>query len=155
MRLIALILGAPGATTAQGSANREADAVAILDYGFNNFTPRTIKLPLLDGPRLWFTDEEEYIYHAAEIRLPLPTGLDGIQVEADLPDAVAAPAQAGTTIGYRYLRDPKGELIGMFPLSQRKSLELVQGAGYTLEMLKAKIAWILGGDLPIRFIPVE
>jgi len=52
-RLVAVILGAPGKTEAEGSRNRAEAGAAILQWGFANFTTAKPAVPELKTVRVW------------------------------------------------------------------------------------------------------
>lgn len=52
-RLVAIVLGAPGETHAEGERNRARDAARLLDYGFDHFATVSLQLPQPEPVRVW------------------------------------------------------------------------------------------------------
>ena len=103
-RLVAVLLGGPGETSAEGSMLRTIDGVNLLSYGFYSFTNIKSITPELTSPRVWKGSNTciELKYSPIPV-LTLPAEKAAIlQTRADLPQNIIAPIKEG---------DPLGEII--------------------------------------------
>jgi D-alanyl-D-alanine carboxypeptidase (penicillin-binding protein 5/6) len=53
MRLIAVMLGVPGRSLADGARNRTEDSMALLTWGFRNFSTIQLDVPAVPPARVW------------------------------------------------------------------------------------------------------
>lgn len=110
-RMLAVVLGLQGATEAEGSDRREAEAAKLLTYGFNQFDTVQIAsageqvatLPVYKG-----AEREATVVLASDLWLTIPTG-QGSAVQrvpanddteaAGLPEHLVAPLAEGEVVG--------------------------------------------------------
>jgi serine-type D-Ala-D-Ala carboxypeptidase (penicillin-binding protein 5/6) len=100
-RLVAVVLGVPGHSLTDGARNRTDDTMALLNYGFRNFTTRSVEPP---------TVKPVFVWAAAERDLPVtaegPIRITARQDEQDrltctvlVHDPLVAPIARGQKIG--------------------------------------------------------
>lgn len=69
-RLVAVLLGVPGHSLAEGVRNRTEDSLALLSYGFQHYSTMTLDAPSLPPVRVWKGQEREIaMAPAAPVRL--------------------------------------------------------------------------------------
>jgi D-alanyl-D-alanine carboxypeptidase (penicillin-binding protein 5/6) len=101
MRLVAVILGAPGRNPAEGTANREQAGAALLRWGFQNFVTVTPPVPTIPPVRVWKGEGNEVTLEPeSPITLTVEHGQENaltttVQQEA----SVSAPVQKGQKLG--------------------------------------------------------
>ncbi len=59
MRLVAVLLGVPGKSLSDGARNRTGDSMALLTWGFRNFTTVDLDAPTLPAARVWKGEARE------------------------------------------------------------------------------------------------
>jgi D-alanyl-D-alanine carboxypeptidase (penicillin-binding protein 5/6) len=111
-RLLAVLLGAPGASAAEGGKVRGADGANLLEWGFANFRTIRPELVRLEPSRVWMGT-------ADRVDLVPTAGLE-FTAASDRALAVAwriertpglkAPIAAGQTLGSLVFSDERGEL---------------------------------------------
>jgi len=70
MRLIAVLLGVPGHSLAEGARNRTEDSLALLSYGFQHYSTIALDAPALPPVRVWKGQAREIaMAPAAPVRL--------------------------------------------------------------------------------------
>lgn len=154
-RLVAIVLGAPGASASQGSANREQDAAVLLDYGFSTFHSHDLVLPRVRPPEVWFGGSAAVIGQEQRVRLVLPAGPGEVSVESRLPGDLTAPIPRGSVVGAWQMRDAQGELMGELPVVIRNEIPFQDGIAGLAD--RARLFWrsAVGKPLPQRFIPAS
>ncbi len=100
-RLIAVVLGVEATSHQLGGLLREDVAATLLDYGFENFEPRTLAVPEVPPLRVWKGRAQRVAVSApAEIDVVVPsskaTELRGV---IDVVPEVTAPVAAGQPVG--------------------------------------------------------
>lgn len=108
MTLIATVMGAPT------KEDRMADATALLNYGFANFTPYTPDLSAALTPLPVKMGKAETVTVQAEEAPPVVVAkekLESVQTEIHLPDSVEAPVEAGQELGTAEIRDGENVLF--------------------------------------------
>ncbi len=100
-RLVAIVLGAPGETHAEGERNRARDAAQLLDYGFDHFTNITLELPSAEPVRVWKGGLQSVELEARgprELTIPV-TDLVHLRGELEQRQGVEAPVQTDQSLG--------------------------------------------------------
>lgn len=108
MTLIATVMGAPT------KEDRMADATALLNYGFANFTPYTPDLSEALAPLPVRMGKAETVAVQAEETPPVVVAkekVEGVKTEIRLPESVEAPVSAGQELGTAEIRDGDGVLL--------------------------------------------
>lgn len=100
-RLIAVVLGLPGANTRAGSEARNRAAAALLDWGFATFRPTALPQPALPSPRAWYTEADTLNLRPATSPVwPLSAAeRDRVGVRVEAPAEVQGPWRAGQIWG--------------------------------------------------------
>jgi D-alanyl-D-alanine carboxypeptidase (penicillin-binding protein 5/6) len=142
MRLIAVILGVPGADPAQGTARREADGKSLLAWGFANFQTVKPQLPETKPVRV-------YKGAAADVAL-VAKGAGALTVkkgqEASLTttvhqeSSVIAPVAKGTKLG-EVIFSADGQEVGRIDLVAAN--DVAQG-GFFRRIWDGFVLWIQG-----------
>lgn len=119
MTLIATVMGAPT------KEDRTADAAALLDYGFANFTAYTPDLSEALTPLDVRMGREKTVpLEAADTRpvvVPKESAAN-VTTEIDLPDALDAPVRAGSEVGEAVVRSGD-EVLLRIPLAAAQDVE--------------------------------
>ena len=117
MRLIAVLLGVPGRNLTDGARNRTADGVALLSYGFRNFSTVELDAPDLSPVRVWKGEDRFLVVSpAGPVRLTArPSELDKLTCSVVLNAPIVAPVIHGQTIG-ELVYSAGSEQIGSIPL---------------------------------------
>jgi len=100
LRLVAVLLGVPGATVGEGSQRRSEDGLALLSWGFRNFSTIAAAVPPLGAVRVWKGGVEEVALAApAGLRLTVrPSEAEHLVAEIESPAAIVAPVRRGQKI---------------------------------------------------------
>ncbi|TVQ40700.1 MAG: D-alanyl-D-alanine carboxypeptidase [Spirochaetaceae bacterium] len=104
-RLIAVLLGVPGETHAEGERNRARDATALLDYGFEHFRTVELALPPTESVRVWKGTQRRVglVSEGAEdgVRMLTVAARDVSQLTGELTQRheVEAPVVLGQQLG--------------------------------------------------------
>jgi len=117
MRLIAVLLGVPGRSLTDGARNRIADGLALLSYGFRNFSTVELDPPDLSPVRIW-KGEERFLVIAPSrpIRLTArQSELDRLTCSVVLDAPIVAPVIHGQEIG-ELVYSAGTEEVGRIPL---------------------------------------
>jgi D-alanyl-D-alanine carboxypeptidase (penicillin-binding protein 5/6) len=116
-RLIAVLLGVPGESLTDGARNRTADGVALLSYGFRNFSTVELDAPDLSPVRIWKGAERSLVASpAGPVRLTArPSELDKLTCSVVLDAPIVAPVMHGQVIG-ELVYTAGQEEIGRIPL---------------------------------------
>ncbi len=123
---------------AESIESRNADASALLDYGFANYT----LCPLTDGSELPQVTvelgEAESVGTVCDGGAVLLRTRDavGITRSVELPERVAAPVQAGDVLGKLVVSNSSGPLAEV-PLLASDSVERLGASGIMLQMLRS------------------
>ena len=145
MRLVAVLLGVPGRSLADGARNRAIDGMRLLSYGFGNFKTLEVEAPRLEPVRVWKGVARELaIAPAGPVRLTARDAeRENLSCSVVIPRAVVAPVARGQEVG-DLLYESEGEEVGRIRLV---AAEGVQSAGFL------RRAWdsILMGLSAIRF----
>lgn len=124
---------------AESIESRNADASALLDYGFANYT----LCPLTDGSELPQVTVE--LGEAESVGTVCDGGgavllrtrdVVGIARSVELPERVAAPVQAGDVLGKLVVSNSSGPLAEV-PLLASDSVERLGASGIMLQMLRS------------------
>ena len=124
---------------AESIESRNADASALLDYGFANYT----LCPLTDGSELPQVTVE--LGEAESVGTVCDGGgavllrtrdAVGITRSVELPERVAAPVQAGDVLGRLVVSNSSGPLAEV-PLLASDSVERLGASGIMLQMLRS------------------
>ncbi|HET6451638.1 MAG TPA: D-alanyl-D-alanine carboxypeptidase family protein [Spirochaetia bacterium] len=101
MRLIAVLLGVPGTSLADGARRRTADSVALLTYGFHSFSPVVLDLPSLPPVRVWKGGAPSVAVRAeGPVRLTLrPEERDQLTYMVLASTPLVAPVYKGQKVG--------------------------------------------------------
>jgi D-alanyl-D-alanine carboxypeptidase (penicillin-binding protein 5/6) len=137
-RLIAVVLGVEGESHLVGGRRREADAAALLDWGFSSFETTTLIVPAAEEITLWGAAARTVRPAGPpEVTVTVPAGRSGeivgtLQQERDL----WAPAAAGSAVGaVRYELD--GELLREVSLTLPENVD----EGGVVRRLFDRIRW--------------
>lgn len=100
-RLVAVLLGVKGRTSAEGSRLRTQAATKLLDFGFSTYPLRALPLPELPTVRVWFSEPGSLVPVATGPTVyPLSDAeASGISVRVDGPPEWAGPLPAGFVVG--------------------------------------------------------
>ena len=117
MRLIAVLLGVPGRNLTDGARNRTADGVALLSYGFRNFSTVEPDPPDLSAVRVWKGEERFLtVSPSGPVRLTATQNeLDKLACSVALNAPIVAPVIHGQTVG-ELVYTAGTEEIGRIPL---------------------------------------
>jgi serine-type D-Ala-D-Ala carboxypeptidase (penicillin-binding protein 5/6) len=137
-RLVAVVLGVEGESHLVGGRRREADAAALLDWGFSSFETTTLLVPPAGEITLWGADRRTVQPGGAtEVTVTVPAGRSGeivgtLQQERDL----WAPLRAGTAVGtVRY------ELDGVLLREVALTVPTTVDEGGMIRRLLDRIRW--------------
>ncbi len=127
MRLIAVLLGVPGGSLTDGARRRTDDSMALLTYGFRNFSALALDAPTLPPVRVWKGEAREVaVTPAVPVQLmisPEERAELAYTVLARVP--LVAPVYRGEKIGDLVYSAGQAE-VGRIPLL---AAEDVAGAG--------------------------
>lgn len=100
-RLIGVLLGVPGDTHVEGSAERARQAAALLDYGFEEFATVALGHPEPPPVPVWFGSAPEVTVRSDDHdTVAVPRGsLEMLEGELVLPREREAPVYAGERLG--------------------------------------------------------
>jgi D-alanyl-D-alanine carboxypeptidase (penicillin-binding protein 5/6) len=117
MRLIAVLLGVPGRSLTDGARNRTADGVALLSYGFRNFSTVELDAPDLSPVRIWKGEERSLVVSpSGPVRLTArQSELDRLTCSVVLDAPIVAPVIHGQEIG-ELVYSAGSDEIGRVPL---------------------------------------
>ncbi|MFW5828252.1 MAG: hypothetical protein ACOCU4_09170, partial [Alkalispirochaeta sp.] len=107
-RLIAVILGVPGATHSQGGARREDDAQELLEWGFARYENTTLEVPTANPITVWGGDRRSVVPSAdSSSVITIPRGrASAISGTIEQRVNVWAPLPENSTVGtIRYTLD--------------------------------------------------
>lgn len=101
MRLVAVILGAPGANEVEGSRNRAEAGRALLQYGFQNFVTVKPPMPAIKPVRVWKGSANEVALETEQpMLLTVARGLETkLTSTVHQEDTVTAPVTKGEKFG--------------------------------------------------------
>lgn len=99
-RLIAVLLGTPAVSHAQGGARRSQDATALLQWGFDAFTALEMTVPEVAAPRVWGGRTSSVaLERPLDIALTLPSeAVANLAGRVERVEHVWAPIAAGTVV---------------------------------------------------------
>lgn len=100
-RFVAILLGGPGSSTAEGSRIREEDGTALLDWGFQSFLTVRPQVKNLDPVRVWKGKKDLVtIRPAAEIALTLRRDeISALDWRVEREERAIAPIAEGQVLG--------------------------------------------------------
>lgn len=100
-RLVAVLLGVQGRTSAEGTRLRTEAAARLLDFGFSRYPLKALPLPAPKAVRLWFSEPGSVVPAAAGPTVyPLSEAeAPGVTVRQEGPGEFRGPAAAGTVLG--------------------------------------------------------
>lgn len=141
-RLVAVILGVPGANEAQGSRNREQAGIALLQWGFQNFA--TVKPPAPDVKpvRVWKGAVNEVKLETDRpLIITVQKGLEGkLTPTVQQEEQVIAPVRKGDKLG-TVVYAAEGQEIARFDLV---AAEDVQPGGFFKRIWDSIRLWVAG-----------
>ncbi|TCW62657.1 D-alanyl-D-alanine carboxypeptidase family protein [Treponema sp. J25] len=111
-RLLAVLLGGPGRTTAEGSAIREQDSRTLLEWGFSHFTTLFAHIEHLEPVRVWKGKVRSITPQVgASLAFTVPRErASGVHWELNYQEPLIAPLPQGTPIGRLRFFDATGTL---------------------------------------------
>ena len=115
-RLVGVVLGAQAPNVSLGSARREADAASLLDYGFHTFTLQELTIPESKPIRVWKSQERFFTIPEQRLLLPLPSGVQSVEIHRPLPTDLLMPVTQGIFMGYQVIHDQEGRELVRLPL---------------------------------------
>jgi serine-type D-Ala-D-Ala carboxypeptidase (penicillin-binding protein 5/6) len=123
-RLIAVLLGVPGRTPAEGFRRRAESGMALLTYGFRTFSTVTPDLPPLKPIRVWKgRGESVAVVPARAVQVTASRSeLDTLAYSVVTPATVVAPVEKGQKIG-QLVFSSAGEEVGRIDLLADGSVE--------------------------------
>jgi serine-type D-Ala-D-Ala carboxypeptidase (penicillin-binding protein 5/6) len=116
-RLIAVLLGVSGRSLEDGARNRLDDGMALLSYGFRNYTTLELDPPYLSPVRVWKGETRELpIMPATPVHLTVrPAEMDKLSYSIVLSTPLVAPLLRGQKVG-ELVYTSGSEVIGRIPL---------------------------------------
>ncbi|NCN04359.1 MAG: D-alanyl-D-alanine carboxypeptidase [Spirochaetales bacterium] len=148
-RLVGLVLGVQAPTPIEGSLIRQVDAQKLLDFGFQNFVPRTLTLPGSQEIRLWKGEQKSLFLEEQQVRLPLPINLSQIEIRRTLPSELQAPLTQGGILGYQEIANSQGVVLGTIPLRIPRSIGESRGIGLEWDRLVLFVREFFGIPQPL------
>ncbi len=142
MRLIAVLLGVPGANEAEGSRNRTDDAKTLLSWGFQNFVTTRPAVPEIPPVRVWKGEANEVaLAPEHEVVLTVERALEPkLTATVHQEPSVIAPVKKGDKLGELiYAADGK-EIARVALVAQ----EDVAQAGFFKRIWHAIWLWVTG-----------
>ena len=120
LSLVAVVMAAPT------KENRMADATALLNYGFANFTAYTPPADILTPipVKLGRADSVQPVMEGGTSFIVEKAQAEGLETHLDLPDSLTAPVQAGQEIGNLTVTSG-GETLLQVPLTAAEDIEAV------------------------------
>ena len=120
LSLVAVVMAAPT------KENRMADATALLNYGFANFTAYTPPADILTPipVKLGRADSVQPVMEGGTSFIVEKAQAEGLETHLDLPDSLTAPVQAGQEIGNLTVTSG-GETLLQVPLTAAEDVEAV------------------------------
>ena len=116
-RLIAVLLGVPGTSLSDGASNRSEDGMALLSYGFRNYSTLTLEPPELAPARVWKgTARAIPVAAAATVRLTVRhEEVDRLAYSVRMEEPLLAPVARGQKVG-TLVYTAGGDEVGWIPL---------------------------------------
>ncbi len=123
-RLIAVLLGGPGETSAEGSMLRAIDGVNLLSYGFYSFTNIKSDIPEFALPRVWKGTKTYIELKFPEIPvLTLPVEKAAVlKIRVELPGNIIAPIKKGDILG-EIIQFADDEIIDQYSITVAEDIE--------------------------------
>lgn len=117
MRLIGVLLGIPGNSTAEGSRRRLAETKSLLDYGFTNFADATAPELEMKPVKVWKgTARSVAIAVRPEpVVLVRKSDVDRLRSTLHIPNSVTAPVVNGQQLG-EFVVTVDGKVVDRFPV---------------------------------------
>jgi D-alanyl-D-alanine carboxypeptidase (penicillin-binding protein 5/6) len=111
--VIAVLLGVAGLTLQEGMMKRAQDTLALLSYGFRNFTTIALDTPGLPPARVWKgTARDIPVVPATPVELTVrPDELGGLTYSVLSRTPLVAPVFKGQTVGELVYSSPAGEVV--------------------------------------------
>jgi D-alanyl-D-alanine carboxypeptidase (penicillin-binding protein 5/6) len=124
MRLIVVLLGVPGSSLEDGARNRSEDGMALLSYGFRNFSTIDLEAPSLPPVRVWKGEARELsIAPSGSVRLTArPNELEKLAYTVVVSTHLLAPVVRGQKVG-ELVYSAGAEEIGRIPLVATTGVE--------------------------------
>ncbi len=126
---------------ASGSDARNADAMALLNYGFANYRLLPLRAPDVLPPvrvSLGDADSVQPLYDGAQAALVPKSGTGELSYETDLPDTLTAPVAEGQRIGTLRVSSG-GTVLYTVPLVSDSSVSRAGFSSTLLELLKSYV----------------
>lgn len=142
MRLIAVLLGVEGRDPAEGSARREDEGMALLNYGFDNFLTVKPELPTTKPVKVYKGAAGEVVLSAQGVgALTVKKGQEASLTTTVHQEAeVIAPVAKGTRLG-EVIYSADGEEVGRIELVAASDVE--QG-GFVRRIWDGLVLWAKG-----------
>ncbi len=101
LRLVAVLLGVPGATLAEGSMQRSRDGLALLSWGFRTYAALEVPVPRFGSLRVWKGGVDEVPIEGPAAAVVAVRASEAARIEAvfDVPSALVAPVLRGRKVG--------------------------------------------------------
>jgi D-alanyl-D-alanine carboxypeptidase (penicillin-binding protein 5/6) len=101
LRLVAVLLGVPGATLAEGSQRRSEDGLALLSWGFRSFATVEAAVPALGSLRVWKgASDSVALAGPASPRVTVrPDEAASLEATVEVPPSLVAPVRRGQKVG--------------------------------------------------------
>ena len=154
-RLVAVLLGVPGRTLAEGARRRSEDGMALLSSGFRNYSTVELDPPRLAPVRVWKgAVREAPVAAEGPVRLTVSKGeMQALMYTVEIPRAVIAPVARGQRVG-RIVYFAEGAEVGRVDLVATGD---VGGAGLLRSIWDSVLLGLSGagkGAITVRKNPV-
>ncbi len=148
MHLLAVVMGISASNSMEGSALREADAGALLDFGFVNFSK--IEVPLAENS-IPVSRGQAAALELPGIQLPMLVASSGgdVQVRSRTPRGVIAPVREGQIVErYRWVQD--GVVVGEFSRRAEEAVTPSRGLMFIWDSIRLFFSRLFGGVNPVE-----
>ncbi len=124
MRLVAVLLGAPGNNDVEGSRNRAEAATAALQWGFQNFATVKPALPAVKPVRVWKGAVSEVTPEPVkDVYITVARGLETkLTATVHQEESVTAPVKAGDKLG-EIIFAADGQEVAKVPLVAKAEIK--------------------------------
>jgi D-alanyl-D-alanine carboxypeptidase (penicillin-binding protein 5/6) len=124
LRLVAVLLGVPGATLGEGSRRRSEDGLALLSWGFRNFAAVEAPVPALGSLRVWKGELAEVPLEdpGALLVVVRPAEAAALVAVVEAPSSLVAPVRRGQKVGELVYRSGDRE-VARFDLTAGADVE--------------------------------
>jgi D-alanyl-D-alanine carboxypeptidase (penicillin-binding protein 5/6) len=146
MRLIVVLLGVSGRSLTEGARNRSTDGMALLSYGFRNFTTIELDAPPLAPVRVWKGESRELaIAPSGAVRITArKSELEALAYRVVLSAPVMAPIVKGQEVGALVYSSGADE-VGRIPLLARTDVEAAGLLRRMWDSVVLGVSTIVGG----------